>query len=482
MPQVIIVGSGFSGLCMAIKLKEAGLQDIAILEKADGLGGTWRENTYPGAECDIPSALYSYSFVSYPDWEYKWSHQPQILSYLDMCADQYDLKQHIQYQQEVTGANWDPQEKQWSVSTRAGETLSCKFLIFATGQLHHPSTPEWPGMEDFQGQVFHSAKWNHEVSLEGKNVAVIGNAASAIQFIPEIAKEAKKLSIYQRSANWILPKQDRQYRSWEKSLVRKLPFLLKLYRLRIWLLGGAMYNMMKSDKSILRGVYQYLGKRYIKQHIKDPELVKKLTPDFRMGAKRVLFSDTFYETLAQPHVQVLDGNIKHWTSDGLTTSDDQTNSHDVIICATGFKTQPLLSKLDIIGSAGLHLRKYWEEGPKNYLGMTMVNFPNLFLMYGPNTNLGHNSIIIMSEAQASYIAQCIAEVQLQNKSTIEVKATSLETYYHKIQARLKDMIWASVSASWYQNKHGQQTLNWPGRTWEYIRRTKKVDFKDYDLG
>ena len=477
--KVIIVGSGFSGICMGIKLKEAGIQDFIILEKAKSLGGTWRENTYPGAECDIPSALYSYSFVSYPDWEYKWSLQPQILSYLEICAEEYGIISHIHFEQEVTSTSWQ-ESKSWQVSTTT-DTFESQHVVFATGQLHHPSTPSWPGQGLYEGPTWHSAKWNHDVDLSDKRVGVIGNAASAIQFIPEIAKEVKELTIFQRSANWILPKQDRLYKDWEKTLVRKLPFLLKIYRFRIWMLGGGLFFMMKGDRTPIRSLYQYLTKRYIRKEIKDEDLQQKLIPKFRMGAKRVLFSDTYYQALAKSHVHLTDARISSWTTKGLMTDDDQEHVLDVIICATGFQTQPLLDKLDITGRDGLHLRKYWKEGPKNYLGMTMSNFPNLFLMYGPNTNLGHNSIIIMSEAQANYIIQCISELDRQQKNQIEVKPNSIDVYYHRIQERLKKMIWSSIEGSWYQNKQGVQTLNWPGRTWEYIRRTKKVDFREYVL-
>jgi len=480
MHHVIIVGSGFSGICMGIQLKEAGIDDFIILEKASSLGGTWRDNTYPGAECDIPSALYSYSFVTYPDWEYKWSHQPQILSYLDMVAEKYQIKSHIRYEYEVISTKWQADSQSWLTKTKDSNSLISQHLIIATGQLHQPSTPSWPDMDHFEGQVFHSARWDHSVDLKGKRVGVIGNAASAIQFIPEIAKQVKKLTIYQRSANWILPKQDRMYKSWEKKLVRKMPFLLRLYRLKIWTLGGALFFMMKGNRSIIRSIYQFLSVRYIKSNIKDPQTVKMLTPTYEMGAKRVLFSDTYYQTLAQDHVHLTDASIESWTHDGIKTA-GRTEELDVVITATGFKTQPLLANIDITGAGGLHLRKYWEQGPKNYLGMTMAGVSNLFLMYGPNTNLGHNSIIIMSEAQAGYITQCITQLKAQGKKTIAVKSSVLEGYYTKIQDRLKSMIWASINQSWYKNQSGQITLNFPGRTMEYMRRTKTLRLKDYDL-
>jgi len=477
----IIIGTGFSGLAMAIKLKEKGVQDFIILEKAAEIGGTWRENTYPGAECDIPSALYSFSFEPYPFWEYKWSMQPQILDYIKYVAKKHDLYPHIHFQKEMTAAKWNEHSNHWSITTKDETTYTGKTLVSAIGQLHHPSTPNFKGKELFEGDSWHSAQWNHGVSLVGKTVGIIGNAASAVQFIPEIAKTAKNVTIFQRSANWMLPKQDRAYKNWEKKLVEKLPFLLQVYRVRLWLLGGGLFFLMKKGNNFLRKLYQKQTVDYIKEHIKDPEIVKALTPTYPLGAKRVLFSDTYYPALAQSHVNLVTGGVQEITKNGVIAGDGSKHEVDILVYSTGFKTNPFLAGLAIQGKNGISIREQWKDGPKNYLGITVNNFPNLFIMYGPNTNLGHNSIIVMSEAQANYIAQCVSELDQKNWKSMTVKTDKLNAYHQSTQDRLKNMIWTAVEDSWYKSANGNVPNNYPGRTMEYMRITKKVDFEDFEI-
>lgn len=480
MYDVAIIGAGFSGICMAIELKKKGIENFCILEKSDSLGGTWHHNTYPGAECDIPSALYSYSFEPYPHWEYKWSHQDQILEYLKYCASNYDINKHIILGSEIQSAQWKD-NCYWELCNSFNKITKAKVFVPAIGQLHHPSWPNIPGKEDINIPTFHSAQWDHSISLTGKRVGVIGNAASAVQFIPEIAKEAKKVIVFQRSANWMLPKQDRMYRNWEKKLVAKFPALLKMYRLKIWLLGGALFLMMKKGNSLLRSIYQKKCINYIKKHIKEPKLVEQLTPKFPLGAKRLLFSDNYYEALSKEHVHLEVSPIEKIAPNGVGTKNKVNHELDVLIYSTGFITNPFLKDIEVFGKKGMNIKSYWKKGPKNYLGITMEHFPNLFMMYGPNTNLGHNSIIIMSEAQAKYIAAGIHYLLKTNNKSLEVKGERLEKYYEEIQGRLKNMIWAIIDNSWYQSSDGSIPNNWPGRTLEYIRRTKHFNKKDYVL-
>jgi cation diffusion facilitator CzcD-associated flavoprotein CzcO len=479
MYHSIIIGAGFSGLCMAIKLKEKGINNFIILEKAKSVGGTWRENTYPGAECDIPSALYSYSFEPYPKWEYKWSHQPQILEYLEMVAQKYDLLPHIHFETALAGAIWQEDSAHWEIETHNQKIYKSLTFIPAIGQLHHPSFPNFKGMDNFTAPQFHSAKWDHSISLEGKTIGVIGNAASAIQFIPQIAKKAKKVLVFQRSANWMLPKQDRLYKSWEKKLVSVFPFLLKIYRLRLWLLGGGLFFLMKKGNQLLRNFYQNQSIKYINREIKDPVLRKKLIPTYPMGAKRILFSDDYYTAINQDHVEIITDAIEEILPQAVKTSKETSPKLDLLIYATGFITNPFLKDLDIRGLKGISIREAWKEGPKNYLGITVNQFPNLFMMYGPNTNLGHNSIILMSEAQANYIAQALDFLIKNKKKSLEIKVTAQNQYHQKIQERLKNRIWNSIEKSWYKSESGNIPNNWPGRTMEYMRRTKKVNFSHY---
>ncbi len=479
MHTAIIIGTGFSGLCMAIKLKQQGIHDFIILEKASDIGGTWRENTYPGAECDVPSALYSFSFEPNPNWVYKWSMQPQILEYMQYVAKKYDLYPHIHFQQELTSAEWQEEQSNWLIHTKSGALYESKTFISAIGQLHHPNIPDFEGKNRFEGDSFHSAQWNHNISLAGKTVGVIGNAASGVQFIPEIAKTARKVIIIQRSANWILPKQDRMYKDWEKKLVGRFPFLLKIYRNKIWLLTGGLFLLLKSRNRWLRKIYQRKNLHYIKKHIKDPPLIKALTPDYPMGAKRILFSDTYYPALARPNVELLSGGVQEIRSNGLLAGDGSIHELDVLIYATGFKAHPFLMGLDIKGSSGKTIQTAWKNGSKTYLGITTHGFPNLFMLYGPNTNLGHSSILLMAEAQSAYIAQCISGLQKNNWASLEVKPEVVKAYQQSLQSRLKKMIWTEVPHSWYKSADGTISNNYPGRTMEYARRTRRVDFGDY---
>ncbi|MBT8220946.1 MAG: NAD(P)/FAD-dependent oxidoreductase [Bacteroidia bacterium] len=481
MHTAIIIGSGFSGIAMAIRMKSLGLEDFIILEKSNDVGGTWRDNTYPGAECDIPSALYSYSFEPYLKWEYKWSHQDQILEYIRHCATKYEIYPHIHFGQEMKCAHWDETKSSWMVTTGQGKQYETRSFISAIGQLHFPSVPEFKGEEQFEGAQFHSAEWDHEVQLSNKRVGVIGNAASAVQFIPEIAKTAAHVTIFQRSANWMLPKQDRLYKAWEKKLVRAFPFLLKIYRLRLWLLGGVVFFLMKKGNGLLRSIAEKISIRYINRVIKDTELRKKLIPNYPIGAKRILFSDNYYHALNRSNVRLVTNSIDRINSDSITDVRGELHELDVIIYATGFKTNPFLMGREIIGINGVSIHETWKDGPKNYLGMTVAGFPNFFMMYGPNTNLGHNSILIMSEAQAKYIADCIQKMKDQSWKSLVIKNSAFETYNQEIQERLQNSIWAQIEKSWYKSASGHIPNNWPGRTMEYLRRTKKVDFSAYQV-
>jgi cation diffusion facilitator CzcD-associated flavoprotein CzcO len=310
---------------------------------------------------------------------------------------------------------------------------------------------------------------------------VIGNAASAVQFIPQLAKIAKQVTIFQRSANWMLPKQDRMYKNWEKKLVARFPSLLRFYRNRLWLLGGALFLLMKSGNNLLRKFYQRQTKRFIRKHIKDETLVQHLIPHYPLGARRVLFSDDYYPALAQENVSLTANPIDAITTNGVLTKNQSEYEFDLIVYGTGFKTNPFMMGLDINGKDGITIQEAWKFGPKNYLGMTVDGFPNMFQMYGPNTNLGHNSIIIMSEAQANYITQCVAQIHSNKMKSFEVKKGVIDTYHQDTQARLKKMIWGKVDHSWYMTANGDLPNNWPGRTMEYMRRTKRVNLEDYDV-
>lgn len=481
--RIAIVGSGFSGLCLGIHLKKLGMDNFVIFEKADRIGGTWRDNTYPGAECDIPSALYSFSFERNPNWTHKWSEQEEILAYLEHCARKYDLYEHIRFGCEVRSATFDEARGTWTVETSSSEPEEFDVFVSAVGQLHKPYTPVFEGEETFAGVTFHSARWDHSVPLEGKKVASIGNAASALQFIPQIAPEVEKLTVFQRSANWVVEKKDREYTSIEKAIGTIIPAWTNLYRFWIFLRGeSVLYRMMDSRHGWLKKKFEQDTIKYIEEKIDDPELRKKLIPDYPMGAKRILFSDDYYDALARDNVDVVTDPIEHFEPTGVRTKDGTLHEADVIIYATGFETTSFLTPMKITGRDGAVLNEIWdEEGAEAYLGITHNGFPNFFMMYGPNTNLGHNSIVIMIEAQTRYILSCLDALSKRQAKWLDVKAPVQQAYNQWVQDRLREKVWSAVDRSWYKDDSGKITNNWVGRTTEYRKMTRRVNADDYEF-
>jgi cation diffusion facilitator CzcD-associated flavoprotein CzcO len=476
--KTVIIGSGFGGLCMGIKLVKEGEQDFVILEKASGLGGTWRENTYPGAECDIPSALYSYSFEHNAEWKFKWSGQEQILKYQQDTAAKYGLDKHLKYNHEVNSLQYDEAIQRWTLTTTTGELFQAQHVICAIGQLHKPSTPLFTNADRYQGDIFHSAKWDHGVDLEGKKIAVIGNAASAVQFIPEIAKQAEHLTIYQRSPNWILAKVDRPYAKWEQRMSAKYPLIARLYRRAIWMLGEyGVFPAIKGNR-LSRWIVRKACLANLHEHVSDPELRAKLTPDYPVGAKRVLFSDHFFPALAKDNVSLNMNGVSEFTEAGVVDQLGNENGVDVIIYGTGFQTNPFLADIHVLGVGGRSIREAWKDGAHAYLGVSTNGFPNLHLLYGPNTNLGHSSIIIMLEAQVDYILQTMRHIDETATQACEVKPDVEDRYNRELQSRLSKMAFSKVEQSWY--KDGDKvTNNWAGGTREYVKRLKKIDIGAY---
>ncbi|MFT4635204.1 MAG: cation diffusion facilitator CzcD-associated flavoprotein CzcO [Arenicella sp.] len=478
--KTVVIGSGFGGLCMGIKLKQAGDDDFIILEKADDLGGTWRENTYPGAECDIPSALYSYSFEHNAEWQSKWSGQQQILKYQHDTAAKYGLDRHLKYQQQVIALVFDESELRWTVSTSDGAQFKAQHVVCAIGQLHKLATPVFANAEKFQGAVFHSGKWDHSVDLKDKKVVVIGNAASAVQFIPEIAKIAKQLTIFQRSPNWILPKVDRPYSGFEQRVSAKYPLMAKLYRRCLWALGE--YGVLPAIKGnrISKWLVRKACLGNLNKHVSDPELREKLTPDYPVGAKRVLFSDHYFPALALDNVNLNTAGATSFSAKGVVDKAGDETQAEVIIYGTGFQTNPFLADIEVSGIGQRSIRDAWSNGAQAYLGVSTNGFPNLHLLYGPNTNLGHTSIIIMLEAQADFVIQAMCHLDQVSKQTCEVKNEVEQTYNLELQTRLSSMAFSKIENSWY--KDGDKvTNNWAGGTREYVMRLKKIDMAAYTL-
>ena len=474
------MGAGFSGICIGIELKNRGVNDFVIFEKADRVGGTWRENTYPGAECDIPSALYSYSFEHNDKWQFKWSGQAQILKYQEETAAKYHLQTHLEFNCEMVAANYIEAQKRWHISTRDGHQYSAQHLVMAVGQLHHPATPKFEGQELFKGERFHSAQWNHQIELAGKRVAVIGNAASAVQLIPEIAPLVDRLTIFQRSANWIVPKVDRPYSGFEQWVSKQFPWVTRIYRFSIWLFGEAIILPAIKGNRVARFLLRAWSRGALRRAISDPALLAKLTPDYPIGAKRLLFSDNYYPALTKANVRLQTAGIRCFTEHGLIRKDGISENFDVVIYATGFKTNPFLPSMKIYGVDGKELHAAWQHGAHAYLGVATHGFPNLHLMYGPNTNLGHTSIIIMLEAQARYIVQSIIGLKQRSALALDVKAVCEQSYNEEIQNRLQQLAFSKVPDSWYMDG-GRITNNWAGGTREYRRRLSNVAWDAYTL-
>ncbi len=476
-PTIIIAGSGFGGLCMAARLRQSGRDDFIILEKAASLGGTWRDNRYPGAECDVASVYYSYSFYPNPTWDFKWAKQKQILSYLEQFAKDMGLTEHFRFRQAVKTAVYNDDTGRWTIETACGKTYDAQFFIPALGQLHHPSTPQFEGQDVFTGPQFHSAECPDDMDVAGRHVAVIGNAASAIQLIPEVAKEAAQVTVYQRSANWVIPKGDRPYSVFEKALARRIPSLTKLYRAAWFAVGEyGLYAMIKRRK-VRSAIGVWLCKREIKRHIDDPQIRRSLVPDYPIGAKRILLSDKYYPALARGNVELVTQPIAQLTDIGIASGGGTVRAHDIIVYATGFKSHPFYSGLSVKGVNGTLLSDDWQGGAKAYHGVMTHNFPNMFMLYGPNTNSGHTSIVFKIENQVNYILQLIARA---GDGSIAVKASAETRYDAEMQSRLSQTAWAKVDKSWYIHD-GRIVNNWPGSALEYKRRMKTPIWDDFDV-
>ncbi len=460
---------------MGIKLKEAGESDFIILEKGEGVGGTWRENSYPGAGCDIPSALYSYSFARKYDWAEKWAKQPEILDYIEQVTDRFDLRSHCQFKTAVVSAEF--KNKLWHVALDTGETFTCQFLISAIGQLHHPKIPDFEGVENYKGQAFHSARWNHELDLSNKRVAVIGNAASAVQLIPEIAKQAKHLTVYHRSPNWVVGKEQLPFWIVEKLLGPLFKPFGNFDRFQTWALGEyGLWRMIKGDK-----LTAWMGRRWFRKNleksVKDKAIQEKLTPQYPIGAKRVLLSDDFFPALMRENVDTVFEWVKTFSENGIIDSKDKTRDHNVVVFATGFHTNPFLKEIAVTGEGGALLRDKWKDGAFAYLGTMTAGFPNLFILYGPNTNTGHSSIIFKLEQQVGYVMQLIEKA---GQGQIDVKADVENAYNENVQSRLSKLAWSKIDVSWY--KDGDLvTNNWPGSSLEFKRKMARPDWAAFEV-
>jgi cation diffusion facilitator CzcD-associated flavoprotein CzcO len=480
--QVLIIGSGFSGLGVAAMLDQAGLRDWLVLEQATEVGGTWRDNTYPGCACDIPSPLYSYSYAQAPSWNSLFAGQPEILDYLRRFADSRQLRSRIAFGRTVERATWDDGSDCWEIETADGSLYRYRYLVSGVGLLHRPNIPELAGLPEFRGRWFHSARWDHDYDLSGKRVAVVGTGASAIQFVPAIADTVASMMVFQRTPPWILPKANRAFSPWHKQLARYLPPYRAYHRARLYWAHEQRAEGF-TDVNADTGAVTAFALRHLERQIPDPDLRAALTPDYALGCKRLLISSDFYPALSEPHVQLVADRVTEVLPHGVVDSAGTTYPVDCIILGTGFEAQDALSEVVITGRDGTTLDQAWAGGMQAYLGTTIPGFPNFFTMCGPNTGLGHNSQIVMIEAQARYLVRAI-KASRRRGSPIEVRPEVLERFATWLDERMVATVWsAGGCTSWYfDDRTGKNTLLWPSTTVDFLRRTARLRRSDYRFG
>lgn len=477
--RVLIIGAGFGGLGLAIRLQQCGIEDFLILEKADDLGGNWRDNTYPGAACDVPSHLYSFSFEPKLDWSRKFAPQAEIHAYQQQCAERHGLRRRIRFATEVASASFDEVAALWRVETTTGEHFSAQALVSACGQLNRPAVPRLPGIENFTGEVFHSARWNHDYDLAGKRVAVIGTGASAIQFVPQIARKVAQLHLFQRSAAYVIAKPDRAYRPWELALMKRLPVLQKVDRLLKYVQHEARALAFTVFPPLMKAM-RLSFHLHLARGIRDPELRRRLQPDYPLGCKRILISNDFYPALAQDNVELVDQAIASIGERGVLTADGRERQVDAIIYGTGFAATDFLAPMSIRGRGGRDLNEAWREGAEAYLGISVSGFPNLFILYGPNTNLGHNSILYMLESQFAYVLGCLRALKRDGLRYMDLKPEVQRRFNDKLQHAVRHTVWERGCNSWYKTADGRNTNNWPGFTLTYRQQTRQPELDHYE--
>ncbi|WP_411820768.1 NAD(P)/FAD-dependent oxidoreductase [Hyphococcus formosus] len=478
-PRIAILGAGFAGMGMAIRLRQEGFDNFTIYEKAEDVGGTWRENTYPGVACDVPSHLYSFSFEANPNWSKRYSPGPEILAYLRHCARKYDLYRSIEFGKTVKAARHDGAV--WHVEFADGETVIADFVISGLGGLHKPSFPDIEGLNDFDGPVFHTAQWRDDVDLTGKRVAIIGSAASAVQVVPEIVPQVAHLDVYQRTANWVMARNSYAYPGWLQALFRKMPFLARLYRGHYFKMAEWRFDLFKNRDSRIKRMSQKLFTRHMTAQVPDPDLRKKLTPNYPIGCKRILISDDYLPAIQRENVDLITEGIDQVTKTGLRTKDGQARDVDVIILATGFKPFDILESIDVIGPAGTSLKDYWAEGVRAHRTIAVPGFPNFFLLLGPNSGLGHNSVVLMIEAQVNYILKLMGGIADPERHLIEPSDEAMKKFDQRLQRELGNRVWSANCGAWYVDASGRNYTLYPDSVTDYLREMRSPDLGEYKI-
>lgn len=482
--RVAVIGSGFAGIGMAVRLKQAGLEDFVVLERADEIGGTWRDNSYPGAACDVPSHLYSFSFAPNPHWSRTFSPQPEIFDYLKRVAGEHGVDRHVRLGHDVRSARWEPGGNRWRIETTRG-TVTAQFLVSAAGPLADPSYPDVKGLDTFEGTMFHSAAWDHDHDLTGRRVAVIGTGASAIQFVPRVQTEAGHLTLFQRTAPWVMFRHDRDITRWEGWLYRNVPLAQQIARKSVYW-GRESYVLGFAKNPKLLAIVEGLSRANLRRSVKDPTLRAKLTPNFRAGCKRILMSNDYYPALARPNVDVVTDGIVEVRPHAVVTRDasgrETEHEVDTLIFGTGFHvTEPPVARR-ILNAQGHSLSEHWGVDAQAFRGTTVAGFPNAFMLAGPNTGLGHTSQVFMIEAQIRYTMQALKYLCRNGLDRLDVLPRAQYAYNEKLAKTMEGTVWVTGGCdSWYLNERGRNTTLWPTFTWDFALRTRWFDPRNYDF-
>lgn len=482
--DVVVIGAGFGGLGMGIELKRQGRGDFIIVEQDVGVGGTWHANRYPGAACDIPSLLYSFSFAPTSAWTRTYPGQVEIETYLNDCVERFELASHLRLRTKVTSLDWDDHAQHWTVKAqqRSGTEISwtARVVINATGALSRPAVPPLPGVDDFKGTVMHTARWQAELPLAHQRIGVVGTGASAIQLVPQLVDKAARVVLFQRTPAWILPKKNRVRPQWLQSIYDKVPGAQKLARALVYATHELRAPAFTRRPGMLKAI-EPLALRFLRKQVQDPALREALTPRYRLGCKRVLIASDFYPAIQRRNAQLVTSPIDRVVADGVITADGEHHPLDTLVLATGFQAADVLLPFPVRGRAGIELNEVWRDGPKAYLGTTVPGFPNLFLIIGPNTGAGHNSMVFMIESQIRYVLDALDRMADAHFAAIDTRADVADAYNEQLQERMRRTVWSTGGCtSWYQSRNGRITTLWPGSTLGFRWLTRRFRLEDHD--
>lgn len=478
---IAIIGAGFAGIGTAIQLKKAGIDSFTIFERAGEIGGTWRDNTYPGAACDVPSHAYSLSFEQIPTWSRRFAPSGEIQAYLLGITDKWKLRDHMRMNTEIVDACFDEAAGSWTLTTGEDESFTARVVVSCVGGLVDPAMPDIKGMQSFEGELFHTARWNHDYDLAGRRVAVIGTGASAVQVVPEVAREAEHLDVYQRSPAWVVPKHDKLYSEGYKRMLGRFPSLLRASRFTKYWLSELMGPIIFLDNERLSKIGEKGSLAHLRAQVKNPELREKLTPNFQFGCKRILISDEYWSSFEQPNVELVTDPIEEIKGGGIETKDGSFREVDAIIVATGFALGLANAPFPITGRAGRTLDEAWKDGAVAYKGMNVSGFPNWFILMGPNTGPGHTSVLVYTEAQIAHTVAAIKKLEQEKLRYVDVRQDVQDRYNQRLQARMKHMVWSTGCNSWYLSADGSNHSLYPGFAAEYALRARRFRARDYEI-